>query len=89
MAKQSGAWVDEYGNDFAHTVLRDDFHAVTFHVNKKEYTFSGWWVLEWGDKDDECKYYDSKEEFLKDPIFDGKTIDEVEIKDPQFLMSSF
>lgn len=60
--------------DIVTTILRDDFHAVNFDVNGIHYCFSGWWLL---DIDGEEKEYDSKEEFLNDPIFDGKTLSEV------------
>ncbi|MBR4711742.1 MAG: hypothetical protein IKP10_06880 [Clostridia bacterium] len=50
------------------------FHAMNFIYKGKEYSFAGWWVLEWEDGD---KEYDTINEFLKDPFFDGRTFEEV------------
>ena len=49
------------------------FHAVNFMYKGIEYTFSGWWMLDWGTGE---KIYDSKEEFLNDPFFDGRTLED-------------
>ena len=75
MEKQSKKWVDEFGNDIVGAILRDDFHAVNFEVDGILYWFSGWWLLDIGE--DEDKVYDSKEAFLKDPIFNGNTLAEI------------
>lgn len=62
-------------SDFVKDILRDDFHAVNFDVNGIHYDFAGWWILEWGDND--YKIYDSREDFINDPIFGDKTIGQV------------
>lgn len=57
-------------------IIRDPaFHAVNFHYAGQHYTFSGWWMLEWDDGD---KIYNSKEDFINDPFFDGRTIGEIQ-----------
>ena len=63
--------------DIVWRILREDFHAVNFDVAGVHYCFSGWWLL---DFDGGEKTYISKEEFLKDPLFDGKTITEVKVE---------
>ena len=73
----------ESGKDIVDAILQDDFHAVNFDVEGVHYCFSGWWLLdiegpEEGQEED--KIYDSKEEFLNDPIFGGKTLGEVEVE---------
>ena len=79
MEKQSKRWVEEQNEDIVTSILRDDFHAVNFDVDGVHYCFAGWWSLCTGDgdNDEDYKIYDSKEEFLKDPVFDGKTLAEV------------
>ena len=54
--------------------MNPKIHAVYFTINGAKYVFSGWWIFEW-DKGD--KIYSSKDEFLSDPIFGGKTIIEL------------
>ena len=81
MGRLSKEWVEKSENEFVHTVRRNDFHAVNFDAGNKHYTFSGWWLLEW---DNGEKFYDSKEEFLNDSIFDGRTAAEAEIHDAVF-----
>lgn len=49
-------------------------HAAYFTYNNTRYVFSGWWLLEW---DDGYKDYDTKEEFLEDPFFEGKRLEEI------------
>lgn len=77
MEKQSRRWEEEQDEDIITTILRNDFHAITFEYDNEEYVFSGWWVLDIGEDDDNYKEYDSKEEFLDDPIFNGKTLKEI------------
>lgn len=60
--------------DIISGILNHDFHAVHFTFLEKNYIFSGWWLLDWDDGD---KEYMTVEEFLDDPIFDGKTIKDI------------
>ncbi len=53
-------------------IRNESFHAVNFYYKGTNYTFSGWWMLDWGEGE---KLYDSKEEFLSDPFFDGRTFE--------------
>ncbi len=62
-------------NSISELILSKNFHAVNFTYQGVEYSFSGWWLLDWGDDD---KTYSSREEFMSDRIFGGKTISEVE-----------
>ncbi|MDD6790462.1 MAG: hypothetical protein PUE04_10200 [Lachnospira sp.] len=82
MEKPLSGWAEKYGNNFIRNILRDDFHAVNFDYNGLHYTFSGWWLLDVSDGSD--KIYDSKTEFLNDPIFDGKTIQEINPENADF-----
>lgn len=75
MEKQFSEMSGASGNSFIRDILRDDFHAVNFDYHGRHYTFSGWWLLDMDDGSD--KIYDSKAEFLNDPIFDGKTIKDI------------
>lgn len=49
-------------------------HAAYFTYNGKRYVFSGWWLLEW---DDGYKDYNIIDDFLSDPVFEGKTLEEI------------
>ena len=64
--------------DIVKEILKEDFHAVNFEVDGVHYCFSGWWMLDCDNGDE--KIYDSKEEFLYDPIFNGKTISEANVE---------
>lgn len=70
-------------DDVMFWLLHPDFHALYFKYNGVRYIFSGWWLLDWSDgyddpdKDKKFKIYDTKEEFIADPFFDGKTIEEI------------
>lgn len=75
MEQQLQPWVDEYGNDFVETLMREDFHAVNFDFAGMHYCFAGWWILDWDEGD---KTYDSKKDFVKDRIFNGKSITEIQ-----------
>ena len=77
MEKQSQEWEKKTGRKIADEIMRDDFHAVNFDFEGIHYCFAGWWVLDIGD--DEDKEYDSKEDFLNDPIFNGKRLAEVDV----------
>ena len=69
-------------------ILHPKFHAVNFLYKGEEYGFAGWWILYWGHNGEFDKFYDSKEEFLNDPVFDGRTLDQAftdgDITDPDF-----
>lgn len=60
-------------------------HALHFKYKGLYYCFSGWWLLEVtktenpkDDTDEVASYfYDSKEDFLKSKVFDGKTLAEI------------
>ena len=67
-------------------ILDVKFHAVNFLYKGVPYGFAGWWILYWGTDDELDKIYDSKEEFLSDKIFDGRTFEEAqnEITDLDF-----
>ena len=57
---------------------RSDFHAAEFVYNSITYQFSGWWLLEWEENGEEKHLeFDTKDDFLSAPIFDGKTIEEI------------
>lgn len=69
--------------DLISVIRRHNFHGADFTFRGTPYSFSGWWILDWSkmdEQDDDSKYkiYDSKEEFLSDPFFDGKTLVEVQ-----------
>ena len=57
-------------------ILHNKFHAVSFRYKGVAYGFAGWWILYWGHDGKFDKIYDSKEEFLNDPVFDGRTLDQ-------------
>ena len=74
-------WVEPDENDLVGCILRDDFEALNFEVNGVHYCFSGWWMLDFVDSENDFyKFYDSREEFLNDPVFDGKTFAEADVK---------
>lgn len=63
---------------FLTELKRDDFEDADFIYNGIKYYFSGWWLLEWEENGEEKHLdFDTKEEFLVAPIFDGKTIEEI------------
>ena len=70
-------------NDFISVFHKHNFHAAYFTYKGKRYSFSGWWLLDWGVGD---KFYDSIDEFLSDPFFDGKRLEEIldQISDPDY-----
>ena len=70
-------------DNFMNLLTNKDFHAVNFDYKGRHYCFAGWWVLDW---DEDSKDYDTLEEFIKDPFFDGKTISELsgDIENPDF-----
>lgn len=83
MKDMSERRLTESGKEIVEAILQDDFHAVNFDVAGVHYCFSGWWLLDiqWPEDGREAdKIYDSKEEFLSDPIFDGKTLGEVVVE---------
>ena len=53
-------------NDFISAFHRHNFHAAYFTYKGKRYSFSGWWLLDWGDGD---KFYNSIEDFFKRSVF--------------------
>lgn len=55
-------------------IYNPNLHALYFTYKKRMYVFSGWWVLDWitGEKD-----YNTIDEFVNDPVFDGKTLVEI------------
>ena len=61
-------------NEIYEIINSNLFHAIIFTYKGKEFVFSGWWMLDWGDG---IKEYESKEDFLNDSFFDGKTIAEI------------
>ena len=63
-------------NDAVNDILNDKFHAVNFMYKGESYGFAGWWVLYRGFDDEVDIIYDSKEEFLNDKVFDGRTFEE-------------
>ena len=65
-------------NEIEKIILDEKFHAVSFLYKGKFYGFAGWWILYWGEvwKEENTKDYDSKEEFLKDKPFDGRSLAE-------------
>jgi hypothetical protein len=67
-------------NDLIQAILDNKFHAVSFRYKGTFYGFAGWWILYWGDEWDEekTKEYDTKDEFLQDRIFDGRTLEEAQ-----------
>lgn len=75
MAEPLWQWEEGHMSDFVKEIMKDNFHAVNFDVDGVHYDFAGWWILGWSD--DDYKIYDSKEEFINDPIFGGKTIEQV------------
>ena len=61
-------------NNLLYELNNPKLHAAYFTYKGKRYVFSGWWLLEWDNGD---KEYDTIEEFLNDPIFEGKRLEEV------------
>ena len=59
-------------------ILHNKFHAVSFRYKGVAYGFAGWWILYWGDEwvEENTKEYDTKEDFLQDRVFDGRTLDQ-------------
>ena len=57
-------------------IMDPRFHAVNFLYKGEPFGFAGWWMLYWGEDGEFAKDYDSKEEFLADPVFDGRTLRE-------------
>ena len=76
MARNFGSPPPSY--EFLPELKRDNFHDAEFVYNGIKYYFSGWWLLEWEENGEE-KYlvFDTKEEFLAAPVFNGKTIEEI------------
>lgn len=72
-------------NRLVRELKRNNFHDANFIYNGIKYYFSGWWLLEWEENGEE-KYLDfeTKEEFLSAPVFDGKTIKEIANKITDF-----
>lgn len=63
---------------FLPELKRDNFEDADFTYSGIKYYFSGWWLLEWEENGEEKHLeFDTKEEFLAAPIFDGKTIEEI------------
>ena len=65
---------EKYMNSYLSEFHNQKLHAAYFTYNKKRYVFSGWWLLEWDDGD---KEYDTIDEFLNDPVFEGKRLEEI------------
>lgn len=70
--------------EFLFYLHHEDFHAVEFKWRGKEYAYAGWWIICWGHRDNTGMYinegnkiYDTIDEWLSDPLFDGKTLQEV------------
>ena len=61
-------------NGIGDIIRNENVHAAFFSYNGKRFVFSGWWLLDWGDGE---KKYESREAFLSDPFFDGRTLDEI------------
>lgn len=61
-------------SDVVKRIKSPRFHAAHFVFEGTQFIFSGWWVLDWvtGYKD-----YESIDEFLDDPIFNGKKLEDV------------
>ena len=78
MERQSLSWEEELRDNLIDAILKPNFHAAEFCADGIKYVFSGWWLLESPDGDLE-KEYESKEEFISDPVFSGKTIKEVNV----------
>lgn len=69
--------------DLVAVIRRHNFHAAYFTFRGTQYIFSGWWILDWSkldEQDDDSKYkiYDTVDDFLSDPFFDGKTLAQVQ-----------
>lgn len=63
---------------FLPTLKKDNFHSAEFTYNGIKYWFAGWWILGWEENGEEKDLeFDTKEEFLAAPIFDGKTIEDI------------
>ncbi len=75
MGKSFLLWEEKYVNNPIEQIRLPFFHAVNFKYKGEDYGFAGWWVLYWGENGENDKIYDSKEEFLNDPIFDGRTFE--------------
>lgn len=58
-------------------IMRPEFDNVEFLYKEKLYIFSGWWMLE-DVNGNNIKDYLTKEDFLEDKCFDGKTLREIE-----------
>ncbi len=61
-------------NNFMAEFHNPKLHAAYFTYKGTSYVFSGWWMLEWDDSD---KFYTSIDDFLADPVFNGKRLDEI------------
>lgn len=70
-------------SDFISIFHYHNLHAAYFTYKGERYSFAGWWVLEW---ENGYKNYDSIDDFLNDPFFDGKRLDEIldQISDPDY-----
>lgn len=64
--------------NFLPELKKENFHDAEFTYKGTVYTFAGWWILAWEENGKEKDIiFDTKEEFLAAPIFDGKTIEEI------------
>ena len=73
---------------FLTELKRDDFHDAEFIYNGITYQFAGWWILVWEESGEEKNViFDTKEEFLAAPVFDGKTIEEIADQITEFDVS--
>ena len=63
---------------FLQELKMENFHDAEFTYNGITYCFAGWWILGWEENGEERDViFDTKEEFLAAPVFDGKTIEEI------------
>jgi hypothetical protein len=76
MAQNFGSPPPSYA--FLPELKRDNFRDAEFVYNGIKYWFAGWWILGWeANGEEQTLEFDTKEEFLSAPIFDGKTIEEI------------
>ena len=61
-------------NEIISKINDPKFHAVHFRYKNMQYSFSGWWLLEW---DNGMKDYNSIQEFLNDQNFDNNKLADV------------
>lgn len=89
------------GQDAVSRIKQAEFHSIAFKYHGMDYGFAGWWLLQWGNYSSEGHYprfiaqgekiYKTKEEFLADLLFDGKTFTEAlsEITDIDITINPF